>query len=332
MAAAPTPVILVTGFLGAGKTTLLKHLLAGEHGRRLGVVVNDFGAIAIDAELIRAVHGEAQTVRLTNGCICCTIRGDLLETVVQLGAQPDPPDAVIVEASGISDAYQIAATFALAELAPITRLEGIVAVLDADGYDRIPAASRSLAEHQIEAADLVLLNKRDLVAADKLVVLHDEVRRLAPLARTFGCEHCRVPWDLLLGPDGHASRAAVGHHVGPHDHTAQYASFTWESATPLDAERLRDAIRDFPRSILRGKGFVQTVQAPDEEGEFHLVGARVSLTRGRRWTGAPRTRLVFIAEHDATAETTVRALLAAAYAHEEALRRRISGERYDAGS
>ncbi|MCC6535407.1 MAG: GTP-binding protein [Burkholderiales bacterium] len=319
MPAAPTPVTLVTGFLGAGKTTLLKHLLEGRHGRRLGVVVNDFGAIAIDAELIREVRGQAHTVRLTNGCICCTIRGDLLETVVQLGAQPEPPDAVIVEASGVSDPHQIAATFALAELAPITRLDSIIAVLDSDGYERVPPASRMLARRQIEAADLVLMNKRDLATAAQLSVLREEVRRLSPLARSFECDHCRVPWDLLLGPDGTASRAAHRQRAGPHDHTdhaAQYTSFAWESAVPLDAERLRDAIQAFPRSILRGKGFVQTVQAPEEEGEFHLVGGRASLARGRRWPGAPRTRLVFIAEHDAAAGASVRELLAAAQVHE----------------
>lgn len=314
------PVTLVTGFLGAGKTTLLRHLLAGDHGRRIGVVVNDFGALDIDAELIREVHGETHTLRLTNGCICCSIRGDLLETVAQLTARPEPPDWIVVETSGISDPQQVAATFALPEIAPITRLDGVVTVLDADGYPRTDGASRALANRQIEAADLVLVNKTDLVDTAQREAIEAAVRRLAPQARTLACRHGRVPLDVLLGPGSTpspASRAGYRPAAAPAivpDHAAEYASFAWESPHPLDAERLREAIRAFPRSILRGKGFVRTTQAPHEEGEFHLVGERATLTRGRPWRDTPRTRLVFIGERDASARAQVEALLDSARA------------------
>jgi G3E family GTPase len=314
------PVTLVTGFLGAGKTTLLRHLLAGDHGRRIGVVVNDFGALDIDAELIREVHGETNTVRLTNGCVCCSVRGDLLETVAQLTARPEPPDWIVVETSGISDPQQVAATFALPEIAPIARLDSVVTVVDADGFPRTRDASRALATRQIEAADLVLVNKTDLVDTAQREAVEAVVRRLAPQARTLACRHGRVPLDVLLGPDAVPSPASrtgyrrAGPPASAPDHAAEYASFVWESLRPLDAERLREAIRAFPRSILRGKGFVRTVQAPDEEGEFHLVGERATLTRGRPWHATPRTRLVFISERDATARAQVAALLDAACA------------------
>ena len=316
------PVTLVTGFLGAGKTTLLRHLLAGDHGRRIGVVVNDFGALDIDAELIREVHGETHTLRLTNGCICCSIRGDLLETVAQLTARPEPPDWIVVETSGISDPQQVAATFALPELAPVARLDSVVTVLDADGFPRTRDASRALATRQIEAADLVLVNKTDLVDTAQREAIETIVRRLAPHARTLACRHGCVPLDVLLGPGGEpfpplrpGYRPARSPSGAP-DHASEYASFAWESTLALDAERLQEAIRAFPRSILRGKGFVRTVQAPHEEGEFHLVGERATLTRGRPWRETPRTRLVFIGERDATAQDRVTALLDATRATE----------------
>src|SRR5688572_19939366 len=158
-----TPVTLVAGFLGAGKTTLVKHLLQADHGLNLGVVVNDFGSINIDGDLIREVQGETQTVRLTNGCICCSIRGDLLETVVQLTAQPDAPQHIVVEASGVSDPLQLVQTFMLPELVPITRLDGVIAVADAAEIAvTLQGGSAELASRQISAADLVVMNKIDL--------------------------------------------------------------------------------------------------------------------------------------------------------------------------
>lgn len=312
--AGPTPVTLVTGFLGAGKTTLLRHLLAGNHGRRLGVVVNDFGTLGIDAELIREVRGDTQTVRLTNGCICCTIREDLLETVAQLGAQPEPPEWVLLEASGVSDPHQIAATFGLAELAPVARLDGVVAVVDAEGYGSVPPASQGLVRRQVEAADLVLLNKRDLCTPGQRAAVRAQLEHQAPRARILECERCRVPFDVLIGlerGDTHPVGRQIHHrgHLGA-DHGNAFTSFVWECAAPLDAERLRDAIGSFPGSVLRGKGFVHTLQAPEEAGEFHLVGKRASLVRGGRWETIPRTRLVFIGECDPSAESAVRELLA----------------------
>jgi len=308
----PTPVTLVAGFLGAGKTTLLRHLLAAEHGRRIGVVVNDFGALDIDAELIREVHGETGTVRLTNGCICCTIRGDLLESAAHLTALPDAPEWIVIEASGVSDPHAIAATFSLAELATIARLDGVVTVLDAEGWPALGAEPAALACAQLEAADLVLLNKIDLVSSTERAAVRADIERTAPTARILECAHARVPAEVLLADAARPARRRVHEDGATHahtDHGVQFASFTWESERALDAERLRDAILEFPRSVLRGKGFVHTLQAPEEAGEFHLVGRRASLTRGPRWRGVPRTRLVFIGEKDDGARAAVTALL-----------------------
>lgn len=313
-----TPVTLVTGFLGAGKTTLLKHLLQSSLGLKLGVVVNDFGAINIDAELIREVQGETQTVRLTNGCICCSIRGDLLETVVQLTAQPDPPQHIIVEASGVSDPLQLVQTFRLSELAPITRLDGVIAVADAAGLlDTLEGESAELASRQIAAADLVVMNKIDLVSQAQRAAVEAATERLAPDARVLEARYCSVPVEVLLDTRVHPRTgegcnrlSAKAGACGPgHDHHTTYEAFSWEHAAAIDANELRKALDRLPPAVLRAKGFVYVVQAPGERTVLHTVGRRSSLTRGGPWLEPPCTQLVFIGMAKPGLREQVRALL-----------------------
>lgn len=314
--AGPIPVTLINGFLGAGKTTVLKHLLQSDHGRRLGVIVNDFGAINIDAELIREVHGETQTVRLSNGCICCTVRDDLLETVVQLGAQPEPPEHVLIETSGVADPEPIVQTFGLVELAPLVRLDAVAVVLAPDQLLSLPAHSRDLVLRQVRCADVVLLNKMDLASGSAICAAKRVIAEHAPGSRIVECIEGNVCPSLLLDEAG-APENRTGARArlagAPHAHsteTPRYESFAWECTEPIDAEKLRDAVNALPVSILRGKGFVHVLQAPEDKGIFHLVGARATLTRGPAWQEPPRTRLVFIGEPDRGARAEVLALLA----------------------
>jgi G3E family GTPase len=299
-----TPVTLVTGFLGAGKTTLLKHLLQNSGGLRLGVVVNDFGAINVDAELIREVQGETQTVRLTNGCICCSIRGDLLETVVQLTAQSDPPQHIVVEASGVSDPLQLVQTFRLPELAPITRLDGVIGVADAAGLlDTLKGESAGLASRQIAGADLVVMNKLDLVSDAQRAAVNAATVRLAPDARVLEARYCSIPVEVLLDTgvqlrsrcrgDG-LSTATAAACAADHDHHSAYEAFSWEHASAIDANDLRKALDKLPPAVLRAKGFVYAVQAPRERTLLQTIGRRSSLTRAGPWQEPPCTRLVFI--------------------------------------
>ena len=175
----PAPVTILSGFLGAGKTTLLNHILHGNHGLKIAALVNDFGAINIDAQLVVGVEGKA--VNLSNGCICCTIRGDLLKETLKLLRQEDPPEYIIIETSGVSDPIAVANTFLTPEIKPLVRLDSILVVVDADNILTLDEENFGLALDQIAVADIVVLNKVDLVTAEELEEIKSELmRRIGP--------------------------------------------------------------------------------------------------------------------------------------------------------
>ena len=246
----PAPVTILSGFLGAGKTTLLNHILHGNHGLKIAALVNDFGAINIDAQLVVGVEGE--TVNLSNGCICCTIRGDLLKETLKLLRREDPPEYIIIETSGVSDPIAVANTFLAPEIKPLARLDSILVVVDAGHILTLDEENSGLALDQIAVADIVVLNKVDLVTAEELEEIKTDLnRRIAPRvktgkavlnvmeiqtdlnrraaqeARILEATYGRVPLELVLGvgkyaPERLHRRAERDVHVhgvdGEHDH------------------------------------------------------------------------------------------------------------------
>lgn len=309
MSSSPIPVTLLTGFLGSGKTTLLNRILSADHGLRVAVLVNDFGAINIDTQLVVGIEGE--TISLANGCICCTIRDDLLKAVLGVIARPERPEYIVIETSGVSDPEAVALTFMLPELRTHLFVDSILTVVDAEQAPGYTGPNAMLAQDQVAVADIVVLNKIDLCTPEQRLTAEGWVREISPRARLLPTVQADVPLALVLGvglfaPEHLSDRAARDIHVheqtaageSDHAHTDHGLAFdTWSfvDERPFDFKALRDAIRGLPTDIYRAKGVLYFQDAPQRRGLLHVVGKRVRLTVGEPWGDAtPRSQLVVI--------------------------------------
>ena len=315
----PIPVTIISGFLGAGKTSLLNYLLNADHGLRVAVLVNDFGEINIDAALVAGVSGES-TIDLSNGCICCSIRDDLLEAVLQLIQRPNPPEYIVVETSGVSDPVAVSLTFMAPGLQSRTRVDSVLTVVDAEQIDQVNGKQRELALDQIATADMVVLNKIDLINDQKREELVDFVKNLVPSARIFESTYGKVPIDMVIGVgtydlhrfagkshlDVHIHAGGevhehgsdeVKHHEDHTDHTLVFNTWCYTTDVPLSRGVVRDALMALPATIYRAKGFVYLHDTPMRKAIVHVVGKRVRLIMGEAWGDEkPGTLLVFIGE------------------------------------
>lgn len=309
MSRRPVPVVVVAGYLGAGKSTLLNHLLSGATGARIGVVVNDFGAVNIDALLVAGAGGSGavQTVSLSNGCVCCTVDDDELEDVLGALAAREL-DVIVVEASGLAEPAAMVRRVVLAE-DPRIDYGGLVYVADAAHLHDTLRRHPSL-RHHLALADLVVLNKIDL--ATHADAVHATVREHAPSVPIVRTVEAALPTELLVDPEVLAERAAERERAPrqltldealraeeQHDHDSHehahlhdgYAAVDVQTG-PLDARRAADLLCDPPLGVFRVKGFVTV--ADGTRLEVHTVGrhVRTALERGRR-SGEPSV-LVFL--------------------------------------
>ncbi|WP_445286929.1 CobW family GTP-binding protein [Variovorax atrisoli] len=306
MPASRLPFTVIGGFLGAGKTTLLNRWLRESKGLRMAVLVNDFGALNIDADLIAATHGD--TTALTNGCVCCQIGDDLGRALVDVIEAKKPFDAVVIEASGVSDPWRIAQ---IGMAAPELSLEGVIVLVDASVAARQsadPLLADTLAR-QLKSADLVVLNKADIASAEALAEARAWVEGNAPGTPCIETVKAAVPLALVSGLSQPAlAPHACGpgcHHDHDHDHdhghgTPDHGAIfqTW-SAQPeatIPAAMLRAWLREMPPGVLRLKGLLRTGRGAqgDEWSEVQYAGRHGSVRKVSPPPGPARAGVVAI--------------------------------------
>ena len=265
------PVTVLTGFLGAGKTTLLNRILTEQHGKKYAVIVNEFGEQGIDNDLV--VDADEEVFEMNNGCICCTVRGDLIRILSGLMKRADKLDAIIVETTGLADPAPVAQTFFVdQDVADQTKLDAIVTVADAVHLSS-QIVDHDEAEEQIDFGDVILLNKIDLIKENDLEQVKKRIRQINPFAKIINTTKCGVPLNEILDLDAFSLKRVL--EVEPdflesdhdHEHDDDVTSISFVSDTPLDMEKFQTwfskLLQTKGQDILRTKGILDFTDETD---------------------------------------------------------------------
>jgi G3E family GTPase len=290
------PATVITGFLGAGKTTLLNRLLRNQAGRKIAVIVNEFGEVGIDGQLIFD-DGNEQLIEFNNGCLCCTVRGDLIETLERIRERAPDLDAIMIETTGLADPAPVASTFFVSEeVKSAARLDAFITVIDAVNFERSLDENEE-AREQLSFADIVLVNKIDLVSEEDLRGIENRIRRLNPLAKTYRTSQADVDPSLVIGTN--AFQLAAKLEVDPlfldehpHEHDASIGSIVLREQRPIDMNRFMAWISGLLQvqggTILRSKG-VFNAMGFNERVLFQSVRMLTTINRLDAWGEAART-------------------------------------------
>ncbi|MDJ0661263.1 MAG: GTP-binding protein [Crocosphaera sp.] len=318
------PVTIITGFLGSGKTTLLNHILTNQEGIKTAVLVNEFGEIGIDNELI--VSSEDNVVELNNGCVCCTINQDLVQAVYKVLERPEKVDYLIVETTGLADPLPVALTFLGTELREMTRLDSIVSMVDCANFS-LDLFNSEAAQSQIVYGDIIVLNKTDLVDKKEVDSLENRIRDIRESARILRTKKSQVSLPLILSVglfesdkyfeqqevehhhDHHHDDDHHDHHHHDHDHDHHhhdhhshhlendgFTSISFESDKPFSIRKFQYFLdNQLPSNVFRAKGILWFDESSDRH-IFHLSGKRFTL-EDDQWKGTPKNQLVLIGQN-----------------------------------
>ena len=327
------PVTIITGFLGSGKTTLLNHILTNQQGLKTAVLVNEFGEVGIDNELIISTGDDM--VELSNGCICCTINNDLVNAVYKVLERGDKVDYLVVETTGLADPLPVALTFLGTELRDFTRLDSIITVVDAANYS-LDLFNSQAAYNQIAYGDVILLNKADLVDEADLDLLEVKIRDIKQGARILRTTNSQVPLALILSvglfesdkyfeteeskhnhehhhdhdhshcdhDHGHCTHDHDHdhhHHEHHHHHSDHlendgFTSISFASDRPLAIKKFQYFLdNQLPDTVFRAKGILWFDESPRRH-IFHLCGKRFTMD-DEDWKGDPKNQLVLIGQN-----------------------------------
>ncbi len=296
-------ITVITGYLGSGKTTLLNHMLSQNEGAKIAVIVNEFGEMSIDAKLL-VKYSDEQLIEFNNGCLCCTVRGDLIETIDQLRQRSDDIEYIFIETTGLADPAPVASTFFVSdEISRCTQLDAFISVVDAVNIDKNLAGSME-AKEQIAFADIIILNKADLVTPERLHQVKQRIRSLNPIAQIHVSEYGRVDIAQLINTRGFSLTEKLK--IEPdlltdhaHEHDPSISTLVLRERAPLDINRFMawmTALLEVDgdklirtKGLLNAKGFAEPLV-------FQSVRMLTALNHLDAWPGGavPESELVVI--------------------------------------
>ncbi len=295
------PVTIITGFLGSGKTTLLNQILQNDLNQKVAVLVNEFGDINIDAQLL--VSYDDDMVELSNGCICCTINEGLVEAVERILAREEKVDRLIIETTGVADPLPIILTFVGSDFREFTRLDSVITLIDAETFTPEHFNSE-VAYKQIAYGDILLLNKTDLASREQLTALETYITSIKNNPRIIHTQYAQVPLALILdvGLTQTDSLPEAEHHEHHHHHHSHhleadgFISLSFKSDKPFDVYKFNKFLNGgLPLEVFRAKGIVWFAGS-ELRHIFQLCGQRNDI-KSEPWSTPPANQLVFIGRH-----------------------------------